>query len=183
MNIFLNILLIIGILIVFLSLLALIIKKSYSIERDIIIDLPVSVIFDYVKLVRNQEQYNVWVMRDPNVNIQYSGIDGKVGFISAWHGNKQAGKGEQEIIEMVEDKFIKLELRFEEPFKNIGHTYMYTEQLSPTQTRVKYLMVGENKFPMTLFNLIIDGVLGKDLQQSLSNLKGQFSVQKVQASN
>ena len=35
-------------------------------------------------------------MADPNMKKSYSDIDGTVGFIYAWDGNKEAGKGEQE---------------------------------------------------------------------------------------
>jgi len=31
--------------------------------------------------------------------------------------------------------------------------------------------VGTNKFPMNLMNIIIDGLLGKDLEKSLANVK------------
>ena len=161
-------------LILLILLLAAVVKKSYAIERDIVIDQPAEKIFDYVKLLKNQEKYNVWVMRDPNVKIAYTGIDGTVGFISRWHGNKQAGKGEQEIIEVVKNRYLKMELRFEEPFKNVGQTYLYTQAISAHQTKVTWIMTGENKFPMSLINLFIDGLLGKDLQKSLLNLKQLF---------
>lgn len=73
-------------------------------EREIIINKPSEDVFSYVKLMRNQEEYNVWVRRDPNVKIVYQGLDGTAGFTSSWEGNKQAGKGEQEIKEVKDGK-------------------------------------------------------------------------------
>jgi len=32
-------------------------------------------------------------------------------------------------------------------------------------------MVGQNKYPMNLMNLIVPGMLGKDMEESLGNLK------------
>ena len=40
---------------------------------------PKQQVFDYVKLIKNQEQYSVWVMKDPNIKIVYTGTDGTVG--------------------------------------------------------------------------------------------------------
>ncbi|HTM99860.1 MAG TPA: SRPBCC family protein [Pedobacter sp.] len=171
MNILLSILLFIVVLIVFLLFLALIVKKEYTIQRDINIRKPIREVFDYVKLVKNQEQYSKWVMLDPNVKLDYRGIDGTIGFISAWEGNKQAGKGEQEIKKIEALKLINMEVRFEKPFKNIAQINMYTTAINENETNVKWEMVGSNKYPMTLFNLFIDNLLGKDLSESLSNLK------------
>jgi len=171
MTIFLSVLLVLVILIGFFLFLAIIIKKDYAIEREITINKPISQVFDYVKLMRNQEKYNVWVRRDPNVKIVYQGVDGTQGFTSSWEGNKQAGKGEQEIKEINDGKSINIEIRFEKPFQNVGQTYLFTDSLSPTTTRLKYQMVGTNKFPMNLMNLFIDGLLGKDLEKSLATVK------------
>lgn len=171
MNILLSILLFIFILIVFLLFLALVVRKHYSIQRDIVIDRPVSEVFDYIKRVRNQEYYSKWVMADPNVKLEYRGVDGAEGFVSAWEGNKQAGKGEQEIKKVEPNKLLNIEIRFEKPFKNTAQTYMYTKDIGNGQTNLKWTMEGKNTFPMNLFNLFIDNILGKDLNESLANVK------------
>jgi len=171
MTVLFSIGLIIALLIAFLLFLSLVTKKAYSIEREITIEKSSQTVFDYVKFIRNQEQFNVWVMKDPNVKIEYRGIDGTKGFISAWEGNKQAGKGEQEIKEINEGQNINVELRFEKPFKNVGQTYLVVKPISEYETSLKWQMVGENKFPMNIMNLVIDSLLGKDLEKSLENVK------------
>lgn len=171
MNILLSILLFLVVFIAFLLFLALVVRKHYFLERDIVINKAVDEVFDYIILMRNQEKYSKWVMQDPSVKIQYKGIDGTEGFTSAWEGNKQAGMGEQEIMKIEKNKSINFELRFEKPFKNVGQTYMHTSAISPTQTKVKWTMEGRNSYPMNLFNLFIDNILGKDLSISLANLK------------
>lgn len=171
MNFLLSILLFLIVFIAFLLFLALVVRKPYFIQRDVIINKPLNEVFDYVKLMRNQEKYNKWVMQDPNVKIEYQGIDGTEGFMNSWEGNKQAGKGEQEIKKIVENASIHFELRFEKPFKNVGQTAIQTSAITPSQTQVKYTMEGRNSYPMNLFNLFIDNLLGKDLSVSLTNLK------------
>ncbi|WP_316765487.1 SRPBCC family protein [Pedobacter frigiditerrae] len=171
MTILFSILLFLAVLVGFLLFLALIIKKEYSIERDITINKSKEEVFDYIKIMRNQEKYNVWVMKDPNVKLVYTGIDGTEGFTCAWEGNKQAGKGEQEFKKIEDGTSLNIELRFERPFKNIAQTYLYTKTVGENQTNLKWQMVGKNKFPMNLMNIIIDGLLGKDLDKSLNNVK------------
>lgn len=171
MNIILIILLVVAILIAFLLFIALVTRKHYSIERDVIINKPHQEVYDYVKLLKNQEAYSVWVRLDPNVQLKYTGTDGVVGFTSTWEGNKQAGKGEQEITQLVNGNRVTIEVRFEKPFKNVAHTYMTTTAIAPDQTKVNWKMVGKNKFPLNLMNLVIDGLLGKDLAKSLNDLK------------
>jgi len=171
MTILFSILLFIAILIGFLLFLAVIIKKEYVIERDITINKPNQEVFDYLKIMRNQEKYNVWVMKDPNVKLVYTGTDGTEGFTCAWEGNKQAGKGEQEFKKIEEGSSLNIELRFEKPFQNVAQTYLSIKAIGPNQTNLKWQMVGRNKFPMNLMNIVIDGLLGKDLERSLSNVK------------
>lgn len=171
MHILFVILIILAGLIAIMLLLALLTKSAYSIQREVTIGQPVQQVFGYVRLIRNQEVYSQWLMQDPTNKISYSGTDGRVGFVSEWEGEKQAGKGAQEIIGLTADSSIKLELRFEKPFKNLAYTEMTTAATGNNQTLVTWKMYGNNKFPMTLFNLVADGLLGKDMEKSLSNLK------------
>jgi hypothetical protein len=171
MTILFSILLFIAILIGFLLFLALIVKKEYVIERDLTINKPNEVVFNYLKIMRNQEKYNVWVMKDPNVNLVYTGTDGTEGFTCAWEGNKQAGKGEQEFKKIEDGNSINIELRFEKPFESTSQSYLITKTVDENHTNLKWQMVGANKFPMNLMNIVIDGLLGKDVERSLSNVK------------
>ena len=171
MTILSAILLILVLLIAFLLFLALVIKKEYLISRDLTVDVSCQQVFDYIRHIKNQEKYSVWVMQDPNVKIEYFGTDGTVGFRNTWKGNKQAGKGEQEITSLVDGESMHMEIRFEEPFQNVAQTEMLTKSIAENQTKVTWIMKGSNKFPLNLMNIIIDGLLGKDLSKSLTNLK------------
>ena len=93
---------IIGI-IVLLLIIALFVKKAYVIERKVTINRPKEVVFDYIKYIGNSEKYSKWVMADPNSRRQRIGADGTVGFIYKWDSDrKDVGKGEQEIVKIVE---------------------------------------------------------------------------------
>ncbi|HNI45643.1 MAG TPA: SRPBCC family protein, partial [Chitinophagales bacterium] len=98
-------------------LLAFFVKKNYTIARSIIIRQPKSLVFDYIKLLKNQDNYSKWATMDPNMNKTYRGTDGTVGFVSAWESpNRNVGKGEQELTNVIQGERIESELRFFRPF-------------------------------------------------------------------
>jgi uncharacterized protein YndB with AHSA1/START domain len=151
---------------------ALVMKKEYTIEREITINKPKADVFNYVKLLKNQEHYNKWTMMDPNAKREYKGTDGTVGFVLSWDSqNKNVGQGEQEITKLAEGERIDIDLRFVRPFKSEAKTHMVTEQISETQTKVKWVFEGKSPYPMNIMIPAMDNMLGKDLATSLDNLK------------
>lgn len=150
---------------------ALFIPKAYTIERNIVINKPVHVVFDYVKLVNNQVHYNKWVMTDPDKKIVNTGTDGTLGFKQAWNGNNKAGEGEQEITGLAHNERITLEIRFVRPFKNVAHIYTVTQPVTEHSTKVVWGMSGYSKYPLNLMTALIKGALGNDMNGSLNNLK------------
>ena len=149
---------------------ALIVSRDYQVEREVVINKPKEQVFDYIKHLRNQDNYNIWVKMDPNQKTDFTGTDGQVGFIYAWDGEK-AGKGEQEIKSIKEGESIDLELRFKRPFESTAYAYFQTSSPTPDETKVTWGMKGVNPYPMNIMNLVMDGMLGKDLAAGLNNLK------------
>ena len=60
------------------------IKKDYQIEREIVINQPKTEVFNYIKSLRNQDNFSKWATMDPNMKKVYTGTDGTPGFISFW---------------------------------------------------------------------------------------------------
>lgn len=161
-------------LVALLLIIALFTQKEYGVEREVVINRPKTEVFNYVRLLKNQENFSVWANKDPLMKKEYRGTDGMPGFVSAWDSEmKEVGKGEQEIKNIVEGERIDYELRFIEPFASRDDAYMTFEQVSENQTRVKWGFKGVMKYPMNLFLLTMDmeEILGKDLQDGLNNLK------------
>ena len=67
---------------------AIFVKREYSVEREVVINKPKQEVFEYVKLLKNQDNYSKWAMMDPKMKKEYTGTDGTVGFISAWDSVK-----------------------------------------------------------------------------------------------
>ena len=155
-------------------LIALFVKKEYTIERGIDIQQSREVVFDYLKYVRNTNNFSVWVMADPNSRRQYIGTDGNVGFIYTWDSDdKQVGAGEQEITSIIDGKKIEFEIRFIRPFKGKAISYMETTSVDENTTHVRWVFKNVMNYPMNIMGLFLnfDKLLGNDQLTSLQNLK------------
>lgn len=153
---------------------ALFTRKNYQIEREILIDRPKKVVFDYIKYLKNQDNYSKWANIDPNMEQEFRGTDGTVGFVSAWNSkDKNVGKGEQEIKNIVEGERIDYELRFIEPWESTSPAYLVTESVGENQTRVRWGFSGKFNYPMNLALVFMDmeKLLGEDFDTGLRNLK------------
>lgn len=161
-------------LIILLLIIALFVKKDYAVVREVTINKPTHEVFDYIKYLKNQDNYSVWAKMDPNMKKEYRGTDGTVGFISAWDSNvKDVGAGEQEIKKITDGQRLDVELRFLKPFKSTDYAYMITQNVSDNQTKVMWGFTGKMPYPMNLMLVCMnmDKMLGKDLETGLSNLK------------
>ena len=171
MNTIITILLVLAGIIALLLIIALFMKREHYVKREIIINAPLQKVFDFLKLLKNQDKFNKWAKADPDRNWEYKGIDGTVGFIIAWNGNKNAGEGEKEIINIIEGKKIETQIRFVRPMATIANVIMETESLSDNQTKVNLINAGTLKYPMNIFIPIAEKKFPKDMDVSLSTLK------------
>src|SRR5438105_2919988 len=117
MNTIVTILIVAGGIIALLLLIALLMKKEHYVNREIVVNAPRQKVFDFLRLLKNQEKFNKWAKTDEGRQEEFKGADGTVGFIYAWSGNKSAGKGEKEIKNIIEGKRIETEIRFEKPMR------------------------------------------------------------------
>ena len=178
MSIIVIIMLVIAAIVALFLITALIVKKDFTIEKQVVINRSKSDVFNYLKLIRNQEHYSVWVMKDPNIKIVYTGSDGTVGFTSSWvSDDKNVGIGEQEIIKMADGESIEVEVRFKKPFEATNYACTTVTTIATNQTKVSTLFYGKSKFPMNIMNLFMDKLIGKDMVQNLQNMKANLEKQ------
>ena len=171
MNIAITILLIIVGFIALLLIIALFLKKEHYVKREIVIIAPSQKVFDYLKLLKNQDKFNKWAKTDTDRKWEYKGTDGTVGFIISWNGNKNAGEGEKEIMNIVEGKRIETQIRFIRPMKTVADVTMETESLLENQTKVNLINSGTLKYPMNIFIPLAEKNFPKDMDSSLATLK------------
>lgn len=113
---------------------------------------------------------------------EFRGTDGTVGFVSAWEGNEDVGKGEQEIVHIVEGSRLDYQLRFIEPFEAKANSYMAIEPITENQTRVQWGFDSRMPYPMNLMLLFVDmeEAIGNDLETGLNKLKTILEAEPVE---
>ena len=156
------------------AILAFIAPTSFEVERDIVINRPRSDVFDYVRLLKNQNEWGPWLKKDPNTRLDYEGIDGTVGFKSRWDSeNSEVGAGEQEIVKLVEDERIDVDLRFKKPYESRGKGYTILETAGEGKTKVRWGFGGDMPRPMNILLLFMDfdKEAGQEIEEGLATLK------------
>jgi hypothetical protein len=174
MKIFVKVLFVIGAIIGIILITALFTKKAYTLQREVVINQPGQVVFEYVRQLKNHNEFNKWMLTDPAARKTYTGTDGTKGFTMAWDSdNSQVGKGEQEITGIIDGKKVDYAIRFIEPFAGTAGTSIATYNVTGEKTRVTWAFNSEMKYPMNAMMIFMDipGILGKDLDTSLINLK------------
>ena len=146
--------------------------KDMVIEKNVSINKNINEVFNFLRQTKNQDKFSVWNMKDPNMKRDYSGTDGTKGFIYSWDSkDKNVGAGSQEIKNISEGNRIDYELRFTRPMQNIATSSFILTEVSDSNTSVTWTSQSPTKFPMSLFSPIFKNMLGKQLNQSLQNLK------------
>ncbi len=180
MKIIKRILIVLFSLVALFLIIALFVEKDYHVERSVIVNKPREEVFDYLKYLKNQDEFSVWAAMDPNMKKTYKGTDGTIGFVSAWDSQKEdVGAGEQEIVGITQGKRIDYELRFKRPMESVCDAYMTTTGESNNSTSVTWGIKGSTPYPFNFFMLFMnmDEMLGKDLDEGLNNLKQKLEKQ------
>jgi hypothetical protein len=152
-------------------LIGLLMRKEHYAKSEIIINAPRQKVFDFVKLIKNEEKFNKHAMVAPDRKKEFKGTDGTVGFIYAWSGNKDAGEGEKEIRSIIEGKRVETEIRFKKPMVVSATVIMELESLSENQTKVSWSNAGTLKYPINIMIPMMEKSVAKGMNESLNNLR------------
>lgn len=153
-------------------LLALFVPKKFTVTYTQTIHVPKQAVYDYVRILGNQTQYNIWVMADKNLNPEIVGTDGTVGAITKWNSKiDEVGEGEQEITLLTADR-LELDLRFKRPFKGHAKAAYSFKAISATETEITSEFYSEANYPINLPSYIFGKpMLQKALIQNVTNIK------------
>ncbi|ABG61022.1 SRPBCC family protein [Cytophaga hutchinsonii] len=171
MKILKKILIGLAVFIALLLLIAVFIPTTYTVSVSTTIHKPQQEVYDYVKQIKNQENYSIWVMQDTNVVMTYTGTDGTVGFIANWNSkDDNVGEGEQEITK-VDGERVDVDLRFKRPFEGQSKAATIVKAVSANETQVTSEFYGHNPYPTNLM-CFVGKMFIKDAQtQNMANLK------------
>lgn len=161
-----------GGLIALLLIIAIFVPKDYTVSVSQTVDKPKQVVLDYVKILKNQEQYSEWVKADPNNHPEIVGTDGTVGAVQKWNSkDDNVGEGQQTITTLTDDSML-VELKFIRPFKGEAKAANLFKALSDNQTQITSVFYGHADYPFNLMAVCMGKKMIKDTQaKNLNNIK------------
>lgn len=174
MKILKRILLFIAAVVVIALVAALFVKKEMTAQREIVINRSKQEVFDYIKYVKNQDNYSKWNKLDPAMKKTYEGTDGTPGFVYSWTSEKSdVGQGSQTITKVIEGERLDCDLHFIKPFESKAKIYMTTTAVTDSTTKVVWGYDGKMNYPLNLMRVFIDieKSIGDDFSTGLTNLK------------
>jgi uncharacterized membrane protein len=135
---------------------ALFVKKEYALAKEITINKPKQQVYDYISLLKNQNNYGTWFKADPKMKQTYTGTDGTVGYVSAW-----------------ESETMKTAMLFKGFIDFKSEASMDLKSVNDSVTNVNWTMSGSTPWPFNLMNVFMnmEDAVGKDYTQGLANLK------------
>jgi uncharacterized protein YndB with AHSA1/START domain len=156
--------------------------RRYAVTREVVVAKPAREVFDFMKLLKNQERYSTYAQADPAMKIEYRGTDGTPGATVSWDSkDKNVGKSEQEIKAIEDGRKIELEIRFERPFQSTDPLVTEIEPVDANATRIRSTYRSKIRYP---YNLLIWWVMAKvreNMQASLDNVKAVLEGKEAKA--
>ncbi len=151
---------------------ALFTPKQYTASATITINKPASVVYDYMKILKNQEQYSEWVKADPNLKPEITGTDGTVGAEQKWNSpDDNVGEGIQKITQLTSDR-IDVDLTFIRPFESKAKAATIFKSISENETQVTSEFYAEEAYPMNLLSYVMGKkMIEKTELKNLQNVK------------
>ena len=154
-----------------LLLAAVFMKKKHSVNCSINVEVTADYAYNFLRFLKNQERFNKWAQTDPHRKVSTVGEDGSVGYKFIWSGDKSAGEGEKEILNLIVNEKIETVIRFVRPMAVVAYVTMETTKLSGNATKVSFINFGILKYPMNLLIPFAEKNFAKDMNESLKNLK------------
>ena len=149
-------------------------KNEYTVTREITINKPKQEVFNYIKLLKNQNEYSYYNRKDPETIKSYAGTDGQVGFTCTWSSKiNSIGSGTQTISKIVEGASLCCTIQFTKPLPLASTAEINVTALNDQQTKVTWIFSSHYKFPLhiIIYFLNLEKLIGTDLASSLVTLK------------
>ncbi|MDT0644738.1 SRPBCC family protein [Zunongwangia sp. F363] len=148
-------------------------KKEYDFSRTVVVNRSREEVYSFVRQLRKQPLWMPWFNRDPDANLKYKGIDGKLDAAFYWKGNGKVGEGYQKIVKIRQGKVIETKIIFIKPFKLNALTYIGVKEIEAEKTKMVWGVRGHIPFPLTIIGIFysVDKLLARDFEEGLKNLK------------
>ncbi|MEZ4398889.1 MAG: SRPBCC family protein [Kofleriaceae bacterium] len=146
--------------------------KTSRLERGTSIAAPAAIVQALIDDFHQWAQWSPWEKLDPAMTRTHSGAERGVGAIYAWDGNRKAGAGQMEILEVTDGRRVAIKLSFVRPFPASNLTEFTLRDAGGT-TEVTWVMTGPSPFIARVMGVFInfDKLVGKDFEAGLAKLK------------
>ena len=145
-------------------------SDKYSVNRTIMIKAPQGKIYNNIADFNKFLQWNPWSKMDPAAKVKISGPVAQAGHLYEWAG-KESGQGQMLIDKVDSASFVDIELKFIKPFESVANTNFTLAPLADS-IKVTWSMSGESKATLEKWMYLnMDGMIGKDFESGLKNLK------------
>ena len=151
---------------------AIFIPKSYTVSVKQTINKPKSVVYEYVRMLDNQKKYSIWVMQDPNMTPEITGVDGTVGATQKWNSTiEDVGEGSQTIVSISEDR-MDIDLHFVRPFAGDAKAANILKAIDENTTEITNEFYGSTPYPFNLMAYTFGrSMLTDAMTKNMNNLK------------
>lgn len=145
---------------------------TYSVQRSVTIDASPARIYDQIVNFHNWTSWSPWEDIDPALHRTYSGPESGTGAVYDWSGNRKAGRGRMQIIDVTASERVQIALVFEKPWKALNDT-VFTIAPEGSGSRVTWSMTGKNTLMTKVMGIFrsMDKLLGPDFEKGLARLK------------
>jgi carbon monoxide dehydrogenase subunit G len=146
-------------------------QDTFHVERSTRIAAPPEWVFQQINDLQRMKYWNPYEQKDPSLKGEFGKTTRGVGASYAFESDKVA-TGRMTIVQSKPLRQVTLRLDFEKPFVSTVTTE-YTLTPDRGGTRVTWTMEGPANFVHKLMDtaFVLDPLIGRDLDQGLSNLK------------
>ncbi len=142
------------------------------IAREITIKASPEIIFPYINNSKVANDWMPWKDSDPEVKMLFTGPAEGVGSKSSWNSTGQMGTGEALVIESEENRMVKTQLTYTQPFEM---KQLAVISLTPINgdTTVRWSVSGHSNFFFRLMGVFVDcdSMIGGEFEKGLRRLK------------
>lgn len=159
---------------IIIILFSFLLPSRYRVERSVVIDSRPETIFAHINTLKHWPDWTAWtVARYPDMKYSFAGPASGVGASYNWEG-KSSGSGDLKITNVDLNKRLDYELNFEHG----KHLSTGAIVIEPQDGRSKVTWFNEGDLgwnPVSrVFGLMMDRMMGPDLEEGLRKLKQRF---------
>lgn len=153
-------------------------ESKFYYEKSGVINAPPEKIFKYLSDFKLGELWSPYEKIDPNMKKNFIGDGKSVGSVMEFAGNREAGAGKLEFLQIIPNQLVEIELTMLEPIKarNIVKYRLVEEGAG---TRFIWSMEGDGGFIGKLISVFIDceKMVTKQFGTGIANLKNVVETQ------